>query len=582
MISSSNILRKPNRKEIVFAAFFLAVLVFNIWRAPYGEVWDDEAYYLTVPYRMMQGDSFLVHEWSMGQMFGFILLPLVKLYVAVFQSTDGIYLASRYAYVVTHTLTSLYIFLRLRNINFSAAAVSALIYFIFSYGNLMTLNYNTMGIGLMLICWLTMAMSRGKAWEYMLSGLCFAAAVLCSPFLVMVYLAYTLAVLIIKGTKKQAVVLGDALLVRSWLLFTASCAILATAFFLRTILNGDFLMIFRTLPELLQEDYHPRTGTFWFIREFIAAFSKQNGYFWQVLAGSLVLCLVIAMDRRAKGRRALYLIAAACLAGLFALPYVLMYREVNYLLFPVNILGFFAYLLCEKKNYRLFWLMYVPGAIYWLAINMASNLGLLAISGASAVNIPASMVFVFELISELREDAGAGRGFMRLVCNVAALCSVGVVLMCTAVMLDTRMERAVFSDPIDTLTERIEMGAAKGVICTPEQKALYEGEYTALAPLREKAEGKVLYFDRNSIRHIEDEKINAHHNMWFAYKSIENAEAKLEIYWELLPERKPDYIYLNDEGLSDPEVYNMFCTAFDYDYTIIELEHGAFFELDWH
>ena len=569
------------KAELIFALLFVLLLAFNIWKAPYGEVWDDEAYYLTVPYRMWQGDSFLVHEWSMGQMFGFILLPLVRLYIAVFQSTDGIYLAFRYMYVVTHTLTSLYVFLRLRKINFSAAAFASLIYYIFSYGNLMTLNYNTMGIGCMLMCWLTIALGRGRSWEYFLSGLCFAVSVMCSPFLLILYAVYTLAVIAFKLRKKSSGELAEVLSVKGWGFFTLACALLAGAFFMRLILSGELPMIFTTLPELLQEDYHPREGKLWFIREFILTFAKYNGLFWPVLAGSIVLLLLIIRDRELKKHRTLYLIAAAGLAGMFSATYVLLNRITNFFLFPMHILGFFAYLLCEQKQRRLFWFLYVPGCIYWFAVNMASNLGLMAISGVSAVNLPASMVFVFELLRELRAEKAQQQGRALLVSRLSALASVGLIVLCAGSMFISRAEQAVFADPIGVLTERMELGAARGVRCTAEQKALYESEYRALSALREIEEGKVLYFDRNSIRHIEDLKTNAHHNMWFAYEKIENAEAKLKTFWEIVPDRLPDYIYLNEEQSNNPEVYNMFCTAFDYDYSIMELEQGLVFVVDW-
>ncbi len=570
------------KAELIFLVLFLSVMAFNIWKAPYGEVWDDEAFYLTVPYRMWQGDSFLVHEWSMGQMFGFILLPLVRLYISVFGSTDGIYLAFRYMYVVTHTLTSLYVFLRLRKINFAAAASASLIYYIFSYGNLMTLNYNTMGIGFMLICWLTIALSRGKAWEYMIAGLCFAISVLCSPFLLILYAVYTIAAVCFLLHKGEPNDVQKVLSMKGWTHFTLMCALLAAAFFGRLIISGDLHMIFRTLPELLQEDYHVHYGPLGVIKDFILTFDKYNGLFWPVLAGSIVLCLFIAKDPDCKKHRTLYLFAAAALAGMFSATYVLLNRITNFFLFPLHILGFFAYLLCEKKNRRLFWLLYVPGCIYWFAVNMASNLGLMAISGVSAVNLPASMVFVFDLLGELRGEEESLQKRPLLISRLSRLAAMGLIVVCAGSMFISRAEQAVFADPIGALTERIDVGAAKGVICTPQQKELYEGEYAALCALREIEDGKVLYFERNSIRHIEDLKVNAHHNMWFAYEKIENAEAKLKTFWEIIPERRPDYIYLNEEKSNDPEIYNMFCTAFDYDYSITELEHGVIFVVDWH
>lgn len=579
---SSKQLKRPSRKELVFALVFLLLLAFNIWKAPFGEVWDDEAFYLTVPYRMLQGDSFVVHEWNGAQLNGFLLMPLLKLHMVIFGSTDGAYLSFRYMYVVTHTLTSMYVFLRLRKINFAAAVASSLIYYMFSYGNLMTLSYNTMGIGFMLVCWLTMALGRGKTWEYLVSGFCFAASVLCSPFLMLLYAAYTLAVIGLGVSRKQPDDLAKALSVKGWLLFSLACALLAAMFFLRLILSGELMMIFQTIPEVVQDDYRPSYTVFGYIKDFILTFDKYNGLFWPVLAGSIVLCGFIAFDRNCAKHRALYLIAAAGLAGMFSATYVLLHPDTNFFLFPLHILGFFAYLLCEKKNRRLFWLLYVPGCIYWFAVNMASNLGLFAISGVSAMQLPASMVFVFELLRELRAEEKSLQHRPLLVSRLSCLASVGLIVVCAGSMFIARANEAVFDDPIGTLTEKIEVGAAKGVRCTPEQKELYEGEYAALSALREIEDGKVMYYNRNSLRHIEDSKRNGHCNMWFACETIEASAKKLNSYWTMLPEQRPAYIYLDEEHSNDPEIYNMFCTAFDYDYTITELEQGLIFVTEWH
>ena len=41
----------------------------------------DEGFYLTIPYRLIQGDCLLVDEWHVSQLAGFLLIPVLKLYL---------------------------------------------------------------------------------------------------------------------------------------------------------------------------------------------------------------------------------------------------------------------------------------------------------------------------------------------------------------------------------------------------------------------------------------------------------------------------------------------------------------------
>jgi hypothetical protein len=49
----------------------------------------------------------------------------------------------------------------------------------------------------------------------------------------------------------------------------------------------------------------------------------------------------------------------------------------------------------------------------------------------------------------------------------------------------------------------------------------------------------------------------------------------------MFPEKRPDYIYIKEEKINDSEAYNMFCTAFDYDYVVTEIDCGIIIEPEW-
>ena len=74
-------------------AFALA-LGYIIWRAPFGFASFDECFYLSVPYRFTQGAAPFIDEWHGSQMAGFLLLPLMKLFLVFSPDGEGMVLCS--------------------------------------------------------------------------------------------------------------------------------------------------------------------------------------------------------------------------------------------------------------------------------------------------------------------------------------------------------------------------------------------------------------------------------------------------------------------------------------------------------
>ena len=533
---------KTSAADLFFGLLFLAVCALLFRRLPYGAALDDEAFYLTVPWQMTQGSSLVLHQWNTAQLFGFLLWPLLRLYLLVFPSTEGIFLHFRQIWLFFHALTALLLWLRLREKDRLGAAVVSLVYLQFIFRGLPCLSYNTMGVGLMLVSGLTMGMSRGLAREYLFAGLAFAGAVLCCPYLAVLYLLYSLAAVILSLLKKSGMIWDGVFSARAWLLFTAACAGFAALFFLRMAWYGDLGLLPRLLPMIFEEDPNHLTGAWDCLVSFYRDFSSRSQFFKPILLGSLLLTVLILADRGREKRRWLYLTAATGITLLWSLPYLLMYRSQNASLFPMSILGFFAFLLCRKKDFRLF--LYIPGMVYWFCIDMASDLGFSSIAGASAVNMPVCLLSLVRLLRELREDAPGLRPARRTADGVAA------VLACT--MIAALVSASLYSTwttdangPLRWMDDTvIPCGAAKGLIAREDEAAAYAAEYEALAPLREIEEGTVLYLARNSLRFLEDPKLCVSNNLWFAYHTTDRAFSQLETYWELFPERRPDGIYL--------------------------------------
>ena len=389
-------IKNESKKDILFVFFFALMVVFNIKVASAGsaEVTLDEALYLAIPYRLLQGDSLLLHEWNMAQMASFLLSPVLKVYLTAVKSTEGIVLAFRYIYVFFHSIVALYIFLRLRKQMFYSAMAASLFYMAYCYGEIPALSYNTMGIGLMVVVCVSLAVCKGHPAEMFAIGLCFAGAVLCCPFLVIVYAVYSLSVLFFKTRKTLPAGMENAFALKSWVMFTAACVFLAIAFFVPLLASGEAGKLFHTLPEIVIDSEHPAQTPLEWLKGFLLAFYKSNAWFKELAVAGTVLTAAIFLDRGRYSRGPLYALAAVVITVFFSLPYLLMYRTTNYLIFPISILGFFSFLLTEKKNVNFFVLVFVPGMLFWICRDLSSNMGFSSISAASAVNMVAGMVFI--------------------------------------------------------------------------------------------------------------------------------------------------------------------------------------------
>lgn len=120
---------KINRVETyIFGLLFIAVSLVLFWKCRYGYAHLDEAFYPTIAYRFIQGDAILYDEWNNTQLASLLLVPFLKVYIALKGNLDGIYLTIRYAYTVLKMLTALLIYNKLKHFNRRGSMISSLMF----------------------------------------------------------------------------------------------------------------------------------------------------------------------------------------------------------------------------------------------------------------------------------------------------------------------------------------------------------------------------------------------------------------------------------------------------------------------
>lgn len=186
------IMRKSFEKEtVLFILLLIGCIILYLYRISWGMADVDESFYLTIPLRLLQGDALLTEEWHVSQLSAVIVYPILKLYLLCFKTTDGIMIAFRYIYVIFHTLTTIIAYLILRKRDGKIAVSVSILFFIFTPFNIMSLSYNTLGLDMVFIFAAALAVSKGVSIKNTIClGTIFALAVLCNPYLSVLYLLY--------------------------------------------------------------------------------------------------------------------------------------------------------------------------------------------------------------------------------------------------------------------------------------------------------------------------------------------------------------------------------------------------------
>lgn len=552
--------------DMVAAVCFLAALAFLLWKAPHGIISLDESFYVNVPYRLWQGDGILVHEWHPGQLFGFLLLPALSLFLSVNGSTDGIFLFYRLLFIAVQFIGALYIYIKLRRFQPLGALLASLALMLYAPLQIMAPSYNTLGILMLSASCATMLTEQQINISAPLSGLLFAGAVLCCPYLVLVYLVYSVAALIPYIRKKLGI---HAFCIGYWLRFTAGCALLAGAFLIFVLSRCELSELFAAIPQILNDPEHPSQSFGTIIYKYIESI-YGNFYFSNyshIIIFSLcipLLAIIMGLDKKRVEHRLFYIIPAMIITAAFFVYYIFNDRTVNFLMFPLNILGFFSYFLLKKKDIRPFILLFLPGVMYSFCIHLASNLGLMSIGSALTVSGFASAIYIVCLFHELLEDK-------HLFCQLVSLGLLAALVLQLSVLTYFRGRYTTWDGETTQLSVIIEEGPQKGLITRPQKAAHYYSLLEETSPVRECDGQTTLYLFTDTHLYLLDSKRCGSFSTWTSYVHPEADMRRLSTYWQMHPARLPDAIFIGDKE----DKLDFLLDVLPGTWSVIESENGC-------
>ncbi len=554
-----------------FAASFATLFAFLLWRCPYGLGNSDEAFYLTIPYRFLQGDRMLIHEWHLTQFSSFTMIPAVWLYLQIVGTTEGIILSFRYIYTVIWCSGALFLFFRARKLSGFGAMCASLVMMCYAPFGMMALSYNTLGLLYLMnsILFLLCAQRYRKA-QFILSGVFFAAAVLCCPYLALVYLLYSLLILVARIRKKIPIVETSRTdVVTCWKYFTLGVGFLAALFLTALLSGGSIQQLISSLRYALQDPQHANFSPVDKTREYFQWIAASNKFFLP----TLITILLMTVLSRFHPHPIWFVFV--CIAVFFYLRRFLQdFAQVtyvsypNFLMFPLTLVG--IYIASVTRQTKIRWiaaLWLIPGILYTYCLNYSSNQDFLAISSAATVSSLASLVMMCMYCSELKHSTESRRfPFLHVLPYIAVFV---LFFFQMRYEVPVRYQTVYWEAGLmkyETQQKITDGGPEKGVITTVKNAEDYHHAYSALKDIHHT---RLLLLSDMTWLYLINDNENASYSAWLSSWENEATLLRLQEYYLTCPEKKPELIFVEKR-------YAALLSAFDprrYEITLVEGGH---------
>lgn len=548
-------------QDYIFIALIAGGIIFAFWKCVFGFGGNDEAFYLTVPQRFNMGDALIKDEWHLSQLSGFLLMPFVWLFTTITGSTEGIILAARVLYIIFHATVSIVIYTRIRKYGYVSVFASVL-YFIYTPYDIMAMSYNTMGLDFVTLAGVIMGTaSYKKKLPLIISGVAFAAAVLCCPYLAVAYILYGICVLIhtfIKNKETKFILKSELFAGKTFLFFSIGIFALASVFLVFVLTRVSIKEIFNYLPYLMTDPEHPQIALGTRFGMYFKSIYNCHSHFYIALFSYLVMIVVMIIDRKRKSHRSIYLIVTTAIVifcYVLLLPQ-LTYSTYNAIMFPLIFIGITSYILCENKPKPLFASLFVLGIIYSFAICFSSNQYFYVISMVITASNIASYVFLAQLLREMKTTQD-NIEYAVWVKRGSFLFVAFMIFLQGAFQITVKAEHCFWeSGNTSNLTAQIKNGPAKGIYTNVNNCNTYELIYSDLQYYKNKQEDKILFLTSRTWCYLAVDFPYGTLSAWISGEKPSSVE-RLKTYYRVNYEEIPKYIYIPKESEWDfTNLYN--------------------------
>lgn len=532
--------RIERKKILMYGLLLLGTIIFFFRSAVSSRIslYDEMAYILTA-LQLHSGTISFVDDWSVIQLFGYVTLPFVSMFVELKGSTEGIVLFLRGLYLLIKLIVAVWAIRRIHNCkaNEWIGFLAVLFFFCFTPYNIDTLSYNTVSIMMVFMMVIMLETDLKYKRDYFGVGLFLAIAILAQPFYCLLYPVFLIGFIIQKKFDRYS---GKEL--RSNILcFSLGVFVIAVIVGTYILSRASIGEVFYNLPHIFTNKDHSvgvggGNAIFSIVISFLEFFLIVLKGFWIYTIISIITIAVLVFGKLKFKKK----IILCTLKLVLCICYILLQFKQSIIenIFWVPFFWYCLEIIIIFKSYH--------SIFTWILISfacsctgMGTNTGILSISAVECVYATLAVV----IIAKHKTDEYDMKGIWTIY-NLMLIVIVGLHIF---ILWDRNIEAEDFDS-------YIEVGPLKGTYTSEELYYFYYDLLNEVDSFQISKEDKALFatYEPTVAVHLDTRMAGI-----FFYEDYE----RIKEYYEFNSDNIPDFIYFEKPvnidsaaiGLSDAQ-----------------------------
>lgn len=539
-------------------SYCIMIMVAGIlfWRAKYGFIWSDEPYYFETAYRFMQGDKPIINDWYTAQIYSVILVPYMRLMRFILgEGFTGLFLISRYLYVFIQLLVGIICYRVFSKSSKIAALIGSIVFMLYCRANICTISYYSvcsasLCVALMLayneVVYANMEGTKLKdkclfikVSIWILIGILWGIAIICNPYLAILYIVYYLFLIIYIFRMKNNYGYAPVMLIG-----TAVIGFLFIYYVLRDVQVAD---IITGITYVMSDEAYYGSGSI--LYKFFSGFLYIAYRFrYTILFSIISAAALVVINRKRKLNSISFKTDAKYSLLLLVLNTVILALDV---LLPAHsaytmgtcmaalaVWGIQVYLISDKEYRALFAMMYIPGILAALLMAAASDTRFSATTQGLMIAAVASVIIGIGIL----RCAKIKYAELLRIGNRKRIACIFLTAICIILLGTSFYDRIflVYRDrEIGQLSEELQEGPAKGIITTNECEKRYDSVWDTVSRIS-RAEGNLYIMNFCPWAYLATSMRCSPYTAWRIMPDMDDTMG--QSYYEVHPDKFPDIV----------------------------------------
>ncbi len=582
-------IKKTNALFVIALLFGLILHFLFVIIVPFT---NDEGFYITIPFRLLNGDSLVQHEWHLTQFSSLFSYIPVCIWTAIKGSADSIFIFLRFIYLLIHTAMAVVIYKFFKKYGKWAILASMVFYMQMPY-RILAISYQSMYVVFLLLLSLCLiSIYHKKSVHFCIfAGVCFGCCCVCNPLFCFAFALYLLACTL--WTKRQAIMdkiinlksskssqkdkkltkrqkrelkkqgvetlpdienyncffTKEAILRFSCGIFIV--AIVAVIFFIST--GGTVSSLLNNIENLLGSSEYDIASYSIFdkLGDTIGYFTRANLYMPFILP-AIFIALLFDKKKKDNKHRLAYLSVSLIWAIIFIVAVLI--QSDGYLFatsLPFCVISTVCYLLTENKNKPLFYCMYMPCLIATVFQYLAADTHLATIGIVLVANNVPGVFFAMDLLKEMRNDSKENPEITNNKNHYGLCRNIIIISFCIQILFYGIYYQYGQISRIGAV--KATTGPYAGLYMTERQYNRYNKTIQDLDYIKSISgeNSPVLLATYENWMYLHLDRPFATYTTW--YRGVLNLE-QLKAYYKENPEKSPKYVYIESSDTNSPTV----------------------------